>query len=397
MLTLVPVAALIGSAPSHASAVPSPLLPGVTGGAPLSAEDVVSPTVDALRRGEASNLFASFTWTGQTVYGPFALFDFDVPNGRILQYSAVSGNMVIPLVQEIDFSNFSATASPSVSGPTFVATSRTVVITAHDDPMALLEVRTLAAPSTVVLRFAATGATITQVSHSTSWPESNLAFSVGENQGQIILGTGTFNVTGMTVVATMQPWDYLAMKAVPALAADRTERTAVLDAFASGRLAAEYALVATTDGKWVENSADYRSAVDTDSQSVAFGRASVQIVGDGQDGGAVLMAFDRETMPVDANHRIVVRLDGADISQTTDAVAPLYAGSSSLSQPVFAILPMNATAVVIYLPSLQASSLEVESILIPPPTIDTGTLLAMIAGIAVVSAAAAEMFRRPSA
>ncbi len=394
VLTLVPVAAMIGSAPSHAPSAPTPLFHVTTMGGAVASQDVLSPTVDALRRGEASNLFASFAWTGVTAYGAFALFGFDVPNGRILQYSAMSPDEVLPLVSEIDFQDFSATAAPSVAGPTFVATGRDVVVTAHDDPMALLEIRTLDAPSTVVLHFPSSGTTITQVSYSTSWPASGLAFSIGESRGQLILGAGTFNVTGMTVVANLEPWDYLALKAVPSFVADRTERTAVLDAFASGRLAAEYELVATTDGKWVENSADFRNAINTDSQTVVFNKASVQIAGSAPEGGVILMAFDRQTMPSDAAHRLVVRVNGAEIPETSDAVAPLYAAPTSLSQPFFAVLPMNATTLVIYLPVLQPSSLEVESIPNPSPTLDAGTALAMIAAVAIVSAAAAEMFRR---
>lgn len=329
-------------------------------------------------------------WDGQQAVGSYVFFQY--AEGRIAAYSAVNGSASVPLIDRVDVQGFAPTGLPTVSGPTFVATANSTVVTIHDEPMALLEIRSLDAPRTVVLQFPS-GSAITEIAHSNAWPRSTLGFTVNGGRGSLILGAGTLNVNGGRVVASLSTWDYLAVKAIPSFAPNRAERSALLDAFVSGRLVAEYGLVAMSEGGWIENSAQFRNSIRTASESVEFSKTVIELGASPGQGGIILVAFDPQTMPADPSHHLVVKLNGTDVTETTDAMAPLYGAPAAGDQPVFARLPMNATVLAVYIPDLRATLLDITSLPLPPSAIDTGTLAAMVAALALVSVAAAEMFR----
>jgi hypothetical protein len=391
--TLISVTAITLSA---FAAVPvSP--PAVVGGGGMDsifhAQDVSLPTAEALKRSQASNLFAPFTWDGQMVLGPFVQFYYDPRTGEIVRYCTVNQTDTKLVVQTVQIQGFSATSAPLVAGSTFVAAGNGVLVSAHDEPMGLLEIKSLGQPQTVVLDFG-TSASNFEISRADSWPRASLAFSFDGGRGEVILGAGNLSVDGMTVTVSMTSDDYLALKALPASADHYAERSAVLDAFASGRLAAEYNLVAVINGGWLENSAVYLTGLEASSTGVQFDRATVNLGMPQHKGGLVLLAFDSQTMPADAAHRLIVTVAGKEIPETANPLAPLYALPGPSGQPSFVRLPMNATVLVVYLPDLNASPLEVESIAHPTAGIDPATEAAMVAAVFVVSVAAAVMFRR---
>ena len=392
-LTLLPVALLVGSAHLHAAAAPS--APGAAvAPSTLKAMDADLPTAEALQRSEASNLFAPFTWDGQLVSGPFVAFDFSQRTGAIVGYFAVNGTNMSLLLDTIQIAGFAPTSTPLISGATFHASASAVSLVVHDEPMALLEVRSQGQTRAVALHFP-TGTTDLIVSHATAWPHSSLAFAVGGNHGRLIVGRGNLSVNGTTVTADLQAEDYLALRAVPAFAEHAPARTAVLEAFASGRLAAEYDLVAMSDGGWLENSAQYQMGLAATSSHVGYGQAEIDLGVAEPRSGVVILAFDPKTMPADAHHRLVVTENGLDIPQAADPVGSLYSLPGTPSTASFALLAMNATVLVVSLPDLSATPLRIESIALPAPQgLDGPTLFAMAAAVFVVSIAAAVMFRR---
>lgn len=386
-LTLLPVAVAVASA--HAGSAG----PGATvHPATLRAEDLDLPSVDALQRSQASNLFAPFAWSGLVASGPFVSFGYSTRTGTISDYASVNGGNTEVLVQSIQVDGFSSDVGPQLSGATFSVNGPGIAIVAHQEPMALLEIESASAPQTVVLTFAA-GTTALALSHAATWPRSTLSFAVGDTMGSVILWKGTLSLNGSAVTASMESGDYLALRAVPSFASDRTQRAAILDAFGSGRLAAEYDLVAMRNGGWLENAAQYQPNMTLTSDGVDFNNAALTMTGLAHRNGLLLLAFDPGTMPSDASHRVTVMSNGVPIQQTRDPLAPLDAAEGSSSPASFSLLAMNATVLVVYLPSLATSSIQIQSIALPAGGIDVPTELAMVAALFVVSVAAAAMFR----
>jgi hypothetical protein len=391
-LALLPVAFLVASTHAQAAAVHSPLGAGVHADT-LGAQDIDLPTKEALQRSEASKLFAPFAWDGEVVSGPFVAFDFSARTGAIVGYFAVNGTNMSLLVDTVQIAGFVPASAPLISGATFSASGSAVSLVVHDEPMALLEIRSQGQARTVVLQFPSGTKDLT-VAQSAGWPHSSLAFSVGGNRGRVILGRGNLSINGTTVTAGLQAEDYLALRAVPAFAEHAPERSAVLEAFASGRLAAEYDLVAMSSGGWLENSAQYQLGLAASSSRVEFNQAEIDLGATGPRSGLVILAFDPQTMPSDDHHRLVVTENGLDVPQVSDPVQSLYALPGTSGRASFALLGMNATVLVVYLPDLSATPLQIESLALPAGGLDWPTELAMVAAAFVVSVAAAIMFRR---
>ena len=362
----------------------------------LQAQDAEIPAAEAIQRGQASGLFAPFSWDGLVVSGPFVRFDYLVDSGTILDYRAVNGTQSSAIIESIAIDDFSPVLSPLVGGATFAVTSNGVMIVAHDEPMALLEIRTLGEAHNVTLRFPFATAGLQAVS-TTAWPASTLGFTDGNLSGRILVGHGQLALNGTTVTASLTARDYLAVRAVPGFVEHAAARTALLDAFASGRLAAEFDLVAVANGGWLENSAQYHASLGSVDSSVVFNRAAVSLGMPNPKGGLVLFEFDPKTMPVDSQHRLVVRTNGSDISQTSDPLASLFSLPGSSERPAYARLAMNATVIAVYVPNLSSANIQIQSLDVPPPGIDRPTQLAIVAALFVVTAAAAIMFRRHSA
>lgn len=390
-LTLLPVALAVASVHAQAAAQASSL--GAGPRAAIQTQDVDLPLVEALKRSEASNLFAPFAWDGQTASGPFVAFDFSARTGTVVGYFAVNETDMSLLVNTVQIMGFTPAAEPLVSGATFSASGSAVSLVIHDEPTALLEIRSQGQARRVVVQFPTETKDLAVV-HATAWPRSSLAFAIGGSHGRLILGRGNLSVNGTTVTADLQPEDYLALRAVPAFAEHPAERSAVLDAFASGRLAAEYDLVAMNSGGWLEDSAQYQMGLAASSSQVEFGHAEIDLGAAVSRGGLVILAFDPQTMPADAHHRLVVTDNGLDVPKASDSAESLYALPSASSRASFALLDMNATVLVVYLPDLNATPLQIQSVPLPATGLDWPTELAMIAAAFVVSVAAAVMFRR---
>ncbi len=382
-VTLLPVAFLVAS--SHAGSS------GTATGVSLTAQDANLPYIEALQRSQDSGLFAPFTWNGQTVSGPFVSFDFLPKQGYVVGYFAMNGTQAELLADTIQIVGFAQTADPATAGSTFTATGLGATLVAHDEPTALLEIVTTE-PTTVILTLPGLTTNV-ELSHAATWPAASLSFTLGASNGRVIVGRGTMVANGTTVTAQLGADDYLAFRGVPSFAENPAERTAVLDAFASGRLAAEYDFVAMTGGGWLENSAEYNPSLSMSSNGITFGQAQLTLSGRATRGGLLVLAFDAQTMPSDANHRLVVENNGSAIPEIANPLAALYASPATVGQASFARLSMNATVLVVYLPSLSAASLQIESVAIPSAGLDISTQLAMIAAVLVVSIAAAVMFR----
>ena len=360
----------------------------------LHPNDVVQPAADALQRSRSSDLFAPFSWDGLLASGPFLRFGY-LPGTDIIQdYSAVNGTLGTVLVDSIEVPGFVPTSGPELASATFTIANRDLSIVAHDEPMALLELRTLGSPHDVTIRLPR-ATTNLRVSQATSWPSSSLSFTNGVGNGRIIVGRGNLTVSGTNVTAFLAASDYLAIRAAPAFAEHATERGAILDAFASGRLAAEFDFVAISGGGWIENSAQYDTVVGPVQRSVGFNSATLQLGLRGSKGGLVLLAFDPMPMPADAGHQITVRANASEIPETADPFASLFSLPGSSDHPAYVRLGMNATVLAVYVPSLGSVSLDIESVAIPTQGFDRPTQLAIVAALFVVALAAAVMFRRP--
>ncbi|HYM40411.1 MAG TPA: hypothetical protein VEY12_09795 [Thermoplasmata archaeon] len=392
-LALLPVAVMTVIA--HSPVARPTALDGALPGATIRARDLDLPAADAVHRSLSSSLFAPFTWDGLVASGPFVRFDYLPGAGTILNYVAVNGSESSVILSSIQIEDFSPLSAPVVSGATFAVAGNNVMIVAHDDPTALLEIRTLRQPLNVSLRFP-DGTTDLEASHATVGPASSLSFTDANASGRMIVGHGNLSVNRTIVSVYLTAQDYLALRAVPVFAEHAAARTAVLDAFGSGRLAAEFDFVAVSDGGWLENSAQFHAVPGLQDSSVQFNRAAVSLDLPRAQGGLVLMAFDPTTMPADPGHNLVVRVNGSDVPQSLDPLASLFALPGSSDRAAYVRLPMNATVLAVYLPDLSPMSIQISSVAVPPPGIDRPTQLGIVAAMFVVAIAAAIMFRRQS-
>ncbi len=388
VLSLLPVA-FVGSAPSHASAG---LLP------------IYSSSTPGSTNGEtpySSFLFGSFAYDepqGQ-VLGSYVKFSYIAPMGPIRSYLATGALSPVLYIGSIDVGPFLPLRDPKVSGPTFFVQGYDVEIRAHDDPTGLLEIRTMSSREvTIELPASATNISqhATEVTGPGSWPASSVSYTVGEDHARLVLGAGSFTVTGTQVVAHMGQSDLLVFKAVPAASPYKAEWRAVLDAIAAGQVVAEFDLVATSGGAWVENSARYRIDLAGWPQQVAPGKASVHVNSTAPVGAVLLLAFDPATMPADATREIRVRANGADVNVTADALGLFYSPESRASETSYTVLPLPGTVIAVYLPSLASTSVEVESAVTPAPPIafEADSILALSLAVIIVAGAASLMFRR---
>ncbi len=387
VLSLLPLA-LSGSAPSHASA----------GLRPISAEDLsqVSAPHDG---GVTSFLFGSFAYDQGRVVGTYVSFGYDAPTASIRSYRATGVDPAVLYIDAIDVGPFFPFQAPTLDGPRFNVLGYDLEITAHDDPTGLLEIRSASARN-VTITLPASVTNISQRSSAGSWPASSLSYLIGGEHARLVLGVGTFSVTGTQVVAQMADADLLVFKAVPVASPHEAEWRAVLDAISGGQLVAELDLVATSDGRWAQNSAWYRIDVAAWPREVMPGKASLHVgslSSAGEVGGAVvLLAFDPNTMPSDATRELRVRVNGVDVNVTADTLGLFYSPDSKAASSAYTILSLPGTVIAIYLPNLAASSVEVVSAVAPSPpiTFQADAALALILALLVVAAAASVMFRR---
>ncbi len=392
-LTFLPVAFMVGIAQGglNISSSPNAMSPA----AKLQVLDTDIPSVEAVRRSQESNLFAPFSWDGLLCSGPFIRFGYLAGDDTLVNYDGVNGTQTIRLLNSVQISNF-APAPPVVSAATFIVSSRDVTVTVHDEPMGLMEIRTLDAPHTVTIQLPSDTNEL-RVSYSTTWPSSSLSFADHNVSGRIILGSGNLTISGTQVSASLSGADYLAIRALPEFVAQASEHEAILDAFASGRLAAEIDFVAVSTGGWIENFAEYHDSFGTINRSVEFGSAAVQLGMPDWGAGLILLAFDPSTMPADSLHRLVVLANSTEVPATSESLASLWTAAGASERPVYTRLDMNATVLGVYVPQLNGTTLEIQSISVPPPGISRATQIAIAAAMFVVAVAAVIMFRRDAA
>ncbi len=390
VLSLLPVA-LSGSAPSHASAGLLPISWSGQQSGPIDAETPYSSLLFGSfaydpAHGEARGTYVSFTFT--ELMGPFR------------SYVTTGAAASVQYIDSIDVGPFLPMRYPQVLGPTFYVEGLDVEIRAHDDPTGLLEIHTKA-PRTVTIELPASATNLslraTELAWPGSWPASSVSYTIGEAHARFVLGAGSFAISGTQVIAQMASSDLLVFKAIPTSMPDKVEYwRAVLDAITAGQVVAEFDLVATSKGAWVENSARYRIDVAAWPQRVVPGKASVHLNSSAPLGAFVLLAFDPDTMPADATRALHVRANGVDVNVTAATLGLFYAPDSGAPAPAYAVLPLPGTVLAVYLPSLAPTSLEVESAVPAPPPITFGpdSALALTLALVLVAAAASFMFRR---
>ena len=388
VMALLPVAVFAGGA----------LAGGNTSGAgpaaPLHAADAGVPTPDAVHRASASGLFASFSWDGVFARGSFVQFGFDAKVGTVAGFEAKAGPVAVPLLESVSVVPFVPLGTPAAVGPTFHVLANGLTLTAHDDPMTLLEYRTTGQAHTVTVRLLGPTSNITAQVHPSTWPAATVSFSVGASRGSLLLGAGTINVSENVVTANLTASDVFVLKTLPATVPEPSDRESLLNAFAMGRIFAEFALVSEEQGAWAESSAHYRLDLSAVSSSVDPGQASILLASVHGKGGLLLVAFDPATMPVGPGHRIVVTANGNTLPESSLDLARFLTASESSGPGAFVRLAGNATTLAIFLPTVSATTVTISSTVPPPPPIDLATALAMVAALAVVGYAASDAGRQ---
>jgi len=382
VLSLLPVA-LSGSAPSHVSAALRPI------SFALQAESSagVFPW--------SSPLFASFQYDRGQVLGTYVQFAYDASTGTMKSILGLAGEAPVLYVGSIRVAGFAPARGAHAIGSTFEAQGYLVTITVHDDPTVLVEIRTdVARTATIELPAGATNVSIQTAPGS--WPASSVSYSVGDDQARFLLGAGTFSVSGIQIVAKMADSDLLLFKSVPPRTANRAEWLALLDAIGAGHIVAELDLVATADGRWVQNVAQYRIGVSGWALAVEPGRAAIQVDSLLPGGAVILLAFDPATMPFNASTQLRVRANAGDVNRSESPLPLFLTNGVRGGGASYSVLSFPGTVVALYLPSLAAVSVEVVSIRpeAPGSGFQAGSEVAMIAALAIVSAAAARMLRR---
>jgi hypothetical protein len=382
VLSFLPVA-LSGSAPSHASAVLRPISSAIHTETAAGVFPWSSP------------LFAAFRYDRGEVQGTYVQFAFDPSTGALRSLLGLAGAAPVLYVGSIRVEGFAPARGVAAVGPTFQAQGYLVSIIAHDDPTVLVEIRTdVARTATIELPAEATNVSVQTAPGS--WPASSVSYSVGSEQARFFLGAGTFSVSGIRILAKMADSDLLLFKSMPPATANRGEWLALLDAISAGHIVAELDLVATSEGRWIQNVVQYRIGVTGWAIDVQPGRAAIQVDSLLPGGAVVLLAFDAATMPFTDPAQLQVRANAWPVNRTEIPLPTFFTSEMRGNGASYSVLSVPGTVVALYLPSLTAVSVQVVSTPPVPPAsgFPAGSEIAMIAGLAVVSAAAARMLRR---
>jgi hypothetical protein len=341
----------------------------------------------------SSPLFAAFHYDRGQVLGTYVQFAYDPSSGAVESVLGLAGDAPVLYVGSIQIEGFPPARTPQAQGSTFHADGYLASLTAHDDPTALIQIRTDVA-RTARIELPADATNVTVQAKIGTWPASSLTYTVEGEQARFLLGAGSFRVDGIRVLAQLGDSDLLVFKALPPGAADRTEWLAVLDAISAGHIVAEIDLVATSEGQWAQNIVEYRIGVAGWALDVKPGRAALQVDSLLNGGAVVLLGFDAATMPSGASTQLQVRTNSRDANRSENPL-PAFVSDSQRGAS-FSVLSLPGTVVALYLPSLAAVSVEVVS---PSPRapgvgFQADQEVAMIAALAVVSVAAARMLRR---
>jgi hypothetical protein len=354
-----------------------------------------SGDVDPMPEPASSPMFDAFQYDRGQVLGSYVQFAYGPSNGTIRSVLGLAGDPPVLFVGSISIEGFAPSRGEATVGSTFRADGYLVTVTAHDDPTSLIEIRSEMARS-VLIELPAEASNVSLLAAAGSWPASIVSYTVGDHLARFLLGAGTFSVNGTRLVARMQDSDLLVFKSVPPFTEDRSEWGVVLNAIAEGLVVAEMDLIATSGGQWIQNVARYRIGVTVWALAVRQSLASVRVDSLLPGGAVVLLAFDAETMPVREPRQLVVKIKGHEIPRTNDTLSLLFASDPPRGAPRYARLSLPGTVLAVYLPTLAAMSIEVASVLPPPPpaAFDLGTEIAMIVALAIVCAAAVRMLRR---
>jgi len=89
-------------------------------------------------------------------------------------------------------------------------------------------------------------------------------------------------------------------------------------------------------------------------------------------------------------------VNGVDVNATADTLGLFYSPGSKAASSAYTVLALPGTVLAIYLPSLEASSVEVVSAVPPSPPIafQPDSALALSMALLLIAAAASFMFRR---
>jgi len=382
VLSLLPIA-LSGSAPSHTAA----------GLHDLSLGALADASVGILPR--SNELFAAFQYDRGQVFGTYVQFAYDATNGTITSLVGLSGTTPVQYARSVEIAGFAPQSSAEANGSTFVAQGYLVTVTAHDDPTALVEIHSDMA-RTVAIELPASTTDVLLHSAPGSWPASSVSYNVGQEQARFLLGAGSFSVSGTRLIARMAESDLLVFKSVPPRAVNKAEWRVLLDAISAGHVVAELDLVATSRGQWIQNVVQYRIGVEAWALAVTPGRAAVQVDSLLPGGAVVLLAFDSATMPFSAPAQLKIRVNGAEVNRTENSFELFLTSELRAPDAWYSVLQFPGTVLALYLPALAAVSIEIASSpSVPTNTgFDVGSQVAMIAALALVSAAAARMLRR---
>ena len=387
VLSLLPVA-LSGLAPSHASTALRHLYP--------TSADSAAPADNVPW---STSLFGAFSFQGGEVSGTYVHFTYNITTGTVNSVLNLAGDTPVTYLRSIQIDGFLASPQGiSTDGPIFRSQGFFVSFIAHDDPTILLEVRsTTTRLATIELPPSASNVSL--VTAPGSWPASSVSFTVGSGQGRLFLGAGSMSVSGNTVLAQMADADLLLFKSVPAGATNRVLWDTVLNAIRDGQLVAELDLVATPNGEWVENAVRFRNDVDAWPLTVVPGRASVQVNSSSPRPVIILLAFDTVTMPAGDPPNLRVQANGTTVNRTGDTLMVFDPLETMRQEAAYALLPLPGTVVALYLPSPASIAVDIASTPheVPAPAFDGGSEVAVIAALAIVSAAAAHMLRRRDA
>jgi hypothetical protein len=345
----------------------------------------------------SSPMFDSFQYERGQILGTYVQFAYNPTNGTIRSLLGLAGRpLPVLYVGSISISGFAPARGEVTAGSTFRADGYLVTVTVHDDPTSLIEIRSEMARS-VSIELPADASNVSLLAAAGSWPASTVSYTVGGEQGRFLLGAGTFSVSGTRLVAHMRDSDLLVFKSVPPFTEGRSEWRIVLEAIAQGRVIAEMDMIATSGGQWIQNVARYRIGLAAWALAVRQGLASVRVDSLLPGGAVVLLAFDAQTMPAREPRQLVVKTNGQEIPRTNDTLSLLFGSDPPRGAPRYALLSLPGTVLAVYLPTLAAMTIEVASVLPPPPpaAFDLGTEIAMIAALAIVCVAAVRMLHRP--
>ena len=321
---------------------------GSSGGQPIS-----NPWKQCMNNAEKAHMFGMFTYDSAigAVTGRFV--DFTISqDGKISNYAVERSNSSITIFSSVYLENFTPSGTPKVNGAMFQYVGDEAMITAHNNPAAVLHFTVQNTGNTVVYVLAS-GFTATKL------PKSyNVKISGNGITGYIINGNSSISIDNNTVTVTLNSASQSLFRVIPVDGpVGQRNQDKIMEKIEEGKVIGEVS-VSAYGGEKSSDMMQYQRQVQMQIQNAQKNMLQIKVSAQYQEGKCVIINVDKETMNASANQHIVVKMDGQKMEKA-DIDTVLNAHDSKGRYNVTE--GSNGYQICVYIPHFSDHTLTVET------------------------------------